>query len=173
MYTKQLFKGIRKILATACLVSLISTYAMAQSNDIWDKYWSTANQIKKELNGSDFNRLAVLSSQLTHISTQILPDFIEKQPVCKEYITAAIKAAIPMQTMSLEDIERDYHADGKLPPMKDASCYHAKDLLVHPATISVIVKTLPDTSKNREMVAHELEEVLEHFSQVKAAALNK
>ena len=72
-----------------------------------------------------------------------------------------------MLNSSLEAIERDYHADGKLPPMKRAVCYHAKDLLVHPATMAVIAKTQKDSPKTREMISHELEEVLAHFGEVK------
>jgi len=75
-----------------------------------------------------------------------------------------------MLTSSLVDIERDYHADGKLPTVQSASCYHAKDLLVHPATMAVIAKTQQDSEATREQIEHELEEVLEHFNLVKQAA---
>ena len=79
-------------------------------------------------------------------------------------------AANKMLTLSLEDIEKDYHADGKLPPMKQAVCYHAKDLLVHPATVVVIAKTQPDNKDTRKMLHAEIEEVLEHFGEVKRNA---
>ena len=75
-----------------------------------------------------------------------------------------------MLTISVDEIERDYHADGKLPPVKDAACYHAKDLLVHPATVVVLATNQTHDQKTKEQMHHEIEEVLEHFGQVKQLA---
>ena len=85
-------------------------------------------------------------------------------------MSAAIKAADEMLTISVDEIERDYHADGKLPPVKDAACYHAKDLLVHPATVVVLAANQTHDQKTKEQMHHEIEEVLEHFGQVKQLA---
>ena len=144
--------------------------AKITEDSIWEHYWDTASHLNKDIDSANFEKLAKLSTELTELATQMLPNFVKKQPICREYLGAVIKAADIMQNISLEEIERDYHADNKLPAIKDASCYHAKDLLVHPATISIILRTLPDTKKHREMLHQELDEVFEHFKQVKDLA---
>lgn len=73
-----------------------------------------------------------------------------------------------MLTLPLDKIEKYYHTDGKLPLLKEAICYHAKDLLVHPAAAVVISKTFADTAPTRDKIKQEILEVLERFNQVKA-----
>ncbi len=139
-------------------------------NDAWSQYEALATKIVNQASTETFNHLALSSEKLTELSMELLPSFVKKQPICEEYINAVIAAQPIMLTLYLDDIERDYHADGKLPVIKDASCYHAKDLLVHPATAVVISKTLEATPETREQLKHEMEEVLEHFNQVKISA---
>lgn len=136
----------------------------------WEKYEVLATKIVGDADTASFTQLAKSSEELTQLSVKLLPDFVSKQPICTEYIQAVMNAQTAMLNLSLEDIERDYHADGKLPEIKDAACYHAKDLLVHPATAAIISKTLDDTTENRQQLKHEIEEVLEHFNQVKISA---
>ena len=75
-----------------------------------------------------------------------------------------------MLTMSLDDIERDYHSDGKLPPVTSPVCNYAKDLLVHPATMVIIVNNQNNAEEARHNIQREAKEVLNHFSFVKQAA---
>ena len=90
-------------------------------------------------------------------------------PQCDEYLTAVSKAADIIPTLPLNEIESGYHADGKLPKLTDANCYHAKDLLVHPATVQAMAAMGIKTDKQREQAKHEVEEVLTHFAQVETA----
>jgi len=169
-------KECKMTLKRLSLAIVATTFAVSvnahdsQEHSYWDKYQSLATEISNNVESSSLEKLTKQSVKLTKLSTKLLPDFIKKQPICTEYLTAALKAAPTMTSLSLDDIEKDYHADGKLPAVKSASCYHAKDLLVHPATMAVIGKTLKDTPETRKQMAHELEEVLEHFNQVKVAA---
>ena len=140
------------------------------ASDTWGQYMTVAKGVSAQIDDVDFADIAVQGSALTELATQLLPEFVAKQPVCKAYIEAALAAANSMLTLSLEAIERDYHADGKLPPMQQAVCYHAKDLLVHPATVVVIAKTLQDTQATRKQLRAEIEEVLAHFAEVKRNA---
>ncbi|REL36267.1 hypothetical protein [Thalassotalea euphylliae] len=159
-------------LGLSVAASLISTLANAHAHktDHWDSYQHLAKEIAASVDSAPIAELAKKSAELTTLSTKLLPAFVVKQPICKDYLGAALAAANDMMTLSLDEIERDYHADGKLPAVKSAACYHAKDLLVHPATMAVIAKTAEDSKDTREQIEHELEEVLEHFSQVKQAA---
>ena len=135
---------------------------------VWDNYQSLAVKIDAQSGSASLEQLASDAAKLSDLSLQLLPEFIKKQPICSEYIQAAMAAKDEMLTLPLDKIEEYYHADGKLPQMKEAVCYHAKDLLVHPATAVVISKTLADTPETREKVKQEILEVLEHFNQVKA-----
>jgi hypothetical protein len=71
-----------------------------------------------------------------------------------------------MANLSLEAIESGYHADGLLPPLKDATCYHAKDLLVHPATVQAMARIGMTKDEQWKQAIHEIEEVLAHLSAV-------
>lgn len=150
---------------------MLTLSGQALSADMWNEYQTLAVHINEKVeNKGTFSDIKIKAENLTRLSTKLLPAFVAKQPVCKDYIQAAIDASETMLNISLEKIESDYHADGKLPPMKQAVCYHAKDLLVHPATVAVIAGTLPDNAKTREQLHHEIEEVLEHFNEVKRNA---
>lgn len=150
---------------------LLTLSGQAFSADMWSEYQTLAADINEKVeNKGAFTDIKAKAEKLTRLSTKLLPVFVAKQPVCKDYIQAAIAASETMLNISLDKIESDYHADGKLPPMKQAVCYHAKDLLVHPATVAVIARTLPDNAKTREKLHHEIEEVLEHFNEVKRNA---
>jgi len=150
---------------------MLTLSGQALSADMWSEYQTLAAHINEKVeNKGTFSEIKIKAENLTRLSTKLLPAFVAKQPICKDYIQAAIDASETMLNISLEKIESDYHADGKLPPMKQAVCYHAKDLLVHPATVAVIAGTLPDNAKTREQLHHEIEEVLEHFNEVKRNA---
>lgn len=157
----------KSLLAAALLLAASSS---AVADDVWAQYNKLANKINSQVEKAAFADIKQNAIELTRLSTKLLPAFVEKQPVCKEYIQAAMAASERMMTISLEEIESDYHADGKLPPMKQAVCYHAKDLLVHPATVAVIAQTQLDNKQTRKQLHHEIEEVLEHFNEVKRNA---
>ena len=169
--TKALLK-MQKTLSLMLLAAALLTGCNQDSGKIdpWTQYFTLATKLEAQIPQMPLDKVADSASELTLLSKQILPAFVQQQPVCSAYIQAAMEAADSMLTLSLEQIERDYHADGKLPPMQQAVCYHAKDLLVHPATVAVIAKTQADSDETREKLAHELEEVLEHFNQVKQNA---
>ncbi|NTS75788.1 hypothetical protein HR060_02820 [Catenovulum sp. SM1970] len=158
--------------ASVLLLSLagLSSASYASSTQMWVQYFSLAQNISTQAKTAPMAQLKADSTELTLLSKQLLPAFMEKHPICNEYLTAALDAAETMMTISLDEIERDYHADGKLPKMTSPSCYHAKDLLVHPATVAVLASTQPDNAQTREQIGHEMVEVLAHFSEVKKAA---
>jgi len=152
------------------LITLIASSAML-SNTVyagdWGKYLSTAQATKAAINKGNVEKAGNLAKQLVTISTTLLPQVAAKHAQCQEYLSVALSAATKMQNISLDAIEKDYHADGKLPPVKDAKCYHAKDLLVHPATVVVLAKQGTNTDTVKAQMLDEIDEVIEHFSQVK------
>tara|TARA_B110001452_G_scaffold187312_1_gene157716 strand:+ start:895 stop:1380 length:486 start_codon:yes stop_codon:yes gene_type:complete len=153
----------------ALSLSCLTASAAASSSDLLDNYGKLAQLTTQQINTASYKEVGAASSKLVDIAKQFLPAFSLKNPVCKEYVDAVMKAADTMQKISLEEIEADYHHDGKLPKVADGSCYHAKDLLVHPATVVVMASKLKDTKANRESMAAELYEVIAHLGAVKQA----
>ncbi|MEM9102881.1 MAG: hypothetical protein AAGB12_11225 [Pseudomonadota bacterium] len=161
----------QKVRFVACSFALLVSFSTAaETEKSWNKYEKVAQSLLGEIKQSPLPSIQKKGNQLVDLAKEILPDFTAKNPQCKEYIQAALKASNRMLDLTLDEIEKDYHADGKLPAMKNVSCYHAKDLLVHPATVVVIAKRLKDEPKTRLQLKAEIDEVLEHFSQVKKSA---
>ena len=81
------------------------------------------------------------------------------------------EVATVIASLPLAEIDSGYHRDAKLPKFDDPVCYHAKDLLVHPATVQASARLgLADQNayQNAEL---DMIEVIAHFEQV-ARALN-
>jgi hypothetical protein len=119
-------------------------------------------------NGTDAD-IEKYSASLVAASKPIINSFIEKFPQCQEYLTALSQAADIIPTLPIAEIESGYHADGKLPKLTDASCYHAKDLLVHPATVQAMAIIGIEDAEQRKQAKAEIVEVISHFSQVEQA----
>lgn len=166
-----------------CLASLLVLTACNQTDNSTNttetstKALHTFNQYKKdainlvsliEEKASDED-IIIQSANLVKQSQTIISAFKEKFPQCEKYLTAVSSAATIIPSLPLAEIETDYHADGKLPKLNDANCYHAKDLLVHPATVQAIAAIGITTPEQREDAKGEIVEVIEHFSQVEQA----
>ena len=158
-----------KLVTTAFAASMIAGAVSAHEESNLDAYKAQAETLMKSLNtkAADTGEQA---EKLVDLSKPILADFRAQYPKCTEYLDALDKAAGTMASLPLEEIESGYHSDGKLPTLPDANCYHAKDLLVHPATVQAMARIGLKTDKDWEQAKHEIEEVIEHFDQVKLAA---
>lgn len=158
-------KNLLIVLSLSCL----SASALAGNSDLLDNYGKLAKSTTQQIHTMPYKKLGVVSSKLVDIAKEFLPAFSQSNPVCKDYIDTLMKAADSMQELTLEQIEADYHHDGKLPKVTDGSCYHAKDLLVHPATVVVMANKLKDSKANRDSMAAELYEVIAHLGAVQQA----
>lgn len=91
------------------------------------------------------------------------PAFARRHPACALYVAAAATLADRWQTLSVAEIERDYHHDGVLPAIADADqhalCYQMKDLLVHPLTA---LRMLEEVPVDLPALRHEIVEVVAH-----------
>ncbi len=160
------------LLLPAIAVTLFAGCAsQTQQLDQWQQYKNKAQETKNLIKNSKYAEIEAQSTDLVNIAKSLLPQYVDKFPQCQTYLDAVVMAADDMLNLSVERIEADYHADGKLPKMTDVKCYHAKDLLVHPATLVVMAKTQQDNEAQRESMSHEIIEVLVHFDQV-AASIN-
>ena len=109
------------------------------------------------------------SAELVAGSKEIINLFMTKHPKCTAYLTALNAAADVIPTLPLEEIESGYHEDGKLPKFEDPNCYHAKDLLVHPATVQAMATMGINSDEMRKSAEYEIVEVIAHLSQVERA----
>ena len=103
----------------------------------------------------------VLIDQGVKLTEQVLV----KEPDCKPFLEALLAATPTLHTLSAEAIELGYHQDGKLPKSPKDACHHAKDLIVHPATVLVLAKSkqTADVGQMKKEVA----EVLAHLQHIK------
>ncbi len=117
----------------------------------------------------DAAALEAQSADLVTLSRTLLNEFVAKYPQCQTYLDALDQAADIIPTLPLEEIETGYHADGKLPKFDDPVCYHAKDLLVHPATVQAIAMKGFSGAEDYKSAEMEIVEVIAHFDQVERA----
>lgn len=153
------------LLSTALGLGSLSSHA-DNEKPLIKTYKAEAEALLKQISDKNTSTIEKQSKELVNISKNIISKINKNLPQCTEYFTALSSAADTMADLSLEEIESGYHADGLLPPLKDATCYHAKDLLVHPATVQAMARIGIKTDKEWHQAEHEIEEVLEHLSAV-------
>ncbi|MGR6874138.1 hypothetical protein ACU6U9_17940 [Pseudomonas sp. HK3] len=156
-----------KIITIICSISLALGAAASQAkedNTSIKQYKTEANVLLGQLEKKDTKNIEKQSQKLVNISKDIIKSVNKSLPQCTEYFTALSNAADTMADLTLAEIESGYHADGLLPALKDSNCYHAKDLLVHPATVQAMARIGIKTEKEWHQAKHEIEEVLAHLS---------
>jgi len=132
-----------------------------------DAYKAAAQELVAALDGdADATKVGELAEALTELGLGLVEELKAEHPVCGPYLAALVAAAPTMTDLSIEEIEADYHADGKLPELPDKVCYHGKDLVVHPATVSVMAK---NGLGDRAAAKAEITEVLAHLDEVDGA----
>lgn len=132
-----------------------------------DRYEAVARSLSTRLGQSaDPDTLKRDAQELLDLSAVITPAFVQRHPACGKYLEAALQVRTRWTTMDAETAEHDYHADGALPAQgTPAACYHMKDLIVHPATVLILLsQPVPDLAKAK----HEIDEVVAHVSVVRA-----
>lgn len=153
--------------ATACQTT---TYSIADTFSLLENYRGHAQSLVQLIEDKGTNQeIGKVAGDLVKQSSQIINEFSKLHPQCDNYLDALNKAADIIPTLSLATIEADYHADGKLPAFSDPVCYHAKDLLVHPATVQAMANLGVANGEQHDQAKAEIVEVLGHFTQVIAA----
>ena len=144
------------------IFALLTIASVTHAEVDFESYISNNKQlITAAEQGASYSDIGISARALVEASKPILKAYIEKHPQCKDYLAKVLKDADHMLSMDAEIVERDYHDDGALPEA-EFTCYHAKDLLVHPATVVVLTENHPDDKETRDHIIHELEEVAAH-----------
>lgn len=147
---------MRKLI-TCILLSMPFT---ASATDLVQAYIDHSQQVVEQAQTQSASWLQQQGEQLVSESKPILQRMIQLKPDCQAYLQTTLEAADAMLSMTPEQLETDYHHDGALPPAP-AHCYHAKDLLVHPASVARIAASELDTAARGDII-NELEEVIVH-----------
>ncbi|MDA9189440.1 hypothetical protein N9O57_00495 [bacterium] len=153
-----------KILTLLTLCTLISCSHTHTSNIKTDiQAYKESAQKLISLNNSNASeiKLKAMSLELISKATPIINSHKKRFPKCSELMDTITSSATKMTNLTLEQIEKDYH-EGAALPKADDSCYEAKELIVHPATVAILTKTKLNT-ESREQINEEIEEVLAHI----------
>jgi hypothetical protein len=111
-------------------------------------------------------QIAQRADELIALSRVIAAGFVQAQPTCSEYLGAVLGALDQLDRLSSEQLEHDYHQDDAL-PSAPALCYHAKDLVVHPASVRALLRE-GDDAERRAQMGREIQEVLGHIQAVRS-----
>lgn len=149
--------------ATETAVAIYSKDVMASI----DRYETTAKGLSAKLaQGTEIAALEQETQTLLDLAASITPAFVQRNTACRAYLDAALLVSKSWADLDAASIERDYHDDGALPTAGiTPACYHMKDLIVHPATVMVLLNQAePDLAKAKR----EIDEVIAHVSVVRA-----
>jgi len=134
-----------------------------------DRYEEAMDELIALLDSSDDAvRIESATRELIGLSLPLLEGLPVLQPSCAEYLTAAAKLVEVLDEIGEEEIEEGFHKDGALPATDSALCYHVKDLLVHPATVIVLLREEGLAARREDMKAEILENRA-HLGAVRAA----
>ncbi|MCH8475087.1 MAG: hypothetical protein LAT55_07660 [Opitutales bacterium] len=105
---------------------------------------------------------------LVELSLPVLDAYTEVNPRSRTYLMASKRVMDVLDTISEEAIERDYHDEAILPARPDdgGTSYHVKDLLIHPATVLVLLREEGLEARRDDMI-HEIERNINHVAGVR------
>ena len=169
------FKAVATLLCSSLIAATVYGEKSAQvviKNSQLKNYQTASQQLIKQIEqpSSSNKQVAAAAEKLMEIAKPILKQFATKHSECTQYLNIVLDKAAEMTRMSEEQLEKDYHDDGALPKAA-GTCYNAKDLVVHPATVVVLARQKPskDAAKKQKLktkMVHEIEETLAHLSVV-------
>ncbi len=156
-------------LCAATVLMLIAALP-AKAEDAYAAYLDGATRVVAALeSGADPASQAAPLQALARQANALIDPFAARFPACTEYLTATRVLNDRWQSLSLEQIEKDFHHDGALPavaePQDRALCYQMKDLLVHPLTA---LRMLGESPVDRAGIEHEIVEVIAHARALRA-----
>lgn len=139
----------------------------------FEQYPYQANALLSNIRArKDAASLEAESAELVTLSQILIKEFVVKYPQCTEYLAALSEVATVIPTLPLAEIESGYHRDGKLPKFNEPICYHAKDLLVHPATVQANARLGLVEQHAYQNAELDIIEVIAHFEQLARAFNN-
>jgi len=162
---------IRHVLPLTLLALLPpATAAAAAPMDVgFDAYIAEARAVVVAIDAGNAKALAPALTALATKADAMVGPFVARFPVCGDYLKATQALSASWPSLSLEQIEANFHRDGALPRIESAQdralCYQMKDLLVHPLTG---LRLLEEAELDVPSLRAEIAEVVSHGVALKA-----
>lgn len=118
----------------------------------------------------DSERIARETRILVDLSIPIIDIYMQINPRSRAFLSATKGVFVKLDTINEEAIERDYHDEEILPARPDdqGTSYHIKDLLVHPATVLVLLREEGLETRREDMI-DEIRRNVAHVAGVRVA----
>ena len=145
----------------------VKAEATNEGETLLKRYKTLSNSLLEEIDKNPKSELVKKNaSKLVTDGIRLTELVLTKEPACGKYLNALLKAAPGLRDMKAEEIETGYHQDAKLPKSPKDICHHAKDLVVHPATVHVMAKSTGEVDISA--MKKEIAEVLAHLHHINA-----
>lgn len=141
----------------------------APMDDGFDAYLAESRAVVAAIDAGQARAQGPALAALAKKADGMVAPFVARFPVCADYLQATQALSAAWSSLSLEQIEADYHKDGALPKIENAQdralCYQMKDLLVHPLTG---LRLLQEPELDVASLRAEIDEVIAHGGALKA-----
>jgi len=115
---------------------------------------------------STFSDIEIKNDVLIAQAKELLPALSKKYPKCRNVLSYVLANTERMKNLSHTDIEEKFHDGEELPKNSNDSCYELKELIVHPATVHVLLKEKQDSLETRQSMENELVELKGHLAPI-------
>ncbi|QTL37014.1 hypothetical protein [Pseudoalteromonas viridis] len=147
-----------------------STATPIQPRDTLHRYRLIASDLLTNIRiQTPAEAIAQQAEGLMHEAGPVLAHFNQAYPQCGAYLDAVLGAVQMLPTLTLQQLEQDYHDAQALPTLADPVCYHPKELLVHPAKVAVMAKAGLSDDEAYLDAELDLVELMAHVEQVRLA----
>lgn len=167
---KKLIAAVALMMFLGCVTTTSDDLAKTTLDDEFASYKQEAERLvaivsEASTREKNLKTVKLSAKRLIKLSTPIVERFINKYQECQTYLQAAQGMTTKLDQMTVDKMESDYHRGAGLPEGSDV-CYHAKDLVVHPATVVVLAEEVQDP-KDFDKMKEEITEVLAHLEVTK------
>jgi len=152
---------MKKLFCFILLPLILAACARQDQNNSLDHYRSHADNLIKKIEDRPFDSIEAQAKVLVTKGQDILKELSTRWPMCQRYFSKVVSEAKNMSRLKLNEIEKKFH-EGESLLTADDQCVNAKELVVHPATVLVLINK-KDTKKVRNHMKDEIEEVLSHL----------
>jgi len=168
----------KKIVGLIAGLSLIASgNIIAADLDGFTKIAKSTMDTVSSGNVGDVDKLIAMQEQLMTIGQQAIKEYIAKNPNSEKMLTLVSDNASKMKTMSMSEIEAQWHEKGFLKgkgipadQLEEKSVTGSlMDTVVHPATAIIALNEYKKTKDKKllQQVHDELEEVIHHVENIK------
>ena len=150
---------MKTVITIAMMMTLVSCFEQKSEKKVnVSQYENIATEIIKNIKELSFEDLSVKTTALIEASKSLASSISEIYPKCKAHLANAVSEIEKMKTLSVEQIEEDYHDAQEA---EDGICAIAGEAIYHP--VEAFAATKLKTQKAREIIKEEIEEVIEHL----------